>query len=212
MDGLSGEDNQVVIPLQTALRRVFNLDYLKMLYVQAQDGSQLDEAEAQISEVLRTRHRMVELEKGDDFAFQNQRVILETRLETVTSFNRATLGLGSVALLVGGIGILSAMLLSVRERRNEVGLRVAVGARRQDIMVQFLVGSLLLGILGGSVGLVVGLGVAWVVGKSTDWETAINGTALLVGLVATLSIGSIFGGFPAQQAAAMDPIEALRAE
>jgi putative ABC transport system permease protein len=212
VDGLSEEDNQVVIPLRTAMRRVFNVDHLKMIYVQARDGDRLEAAEGQISDVLRARHRLAELERSDDFAVQSQRLVLEVRLETVASFNRMTLGLGSVALLVGGIGILSVMLLSVRERRNEVGLRVAVGARRRDILIQFLVESLFLGILGGSIGVVMGLGVAWGVGRSTDWETVINGTALLVGLMATLLVGGIFGVFPAQRAAAMDPIDALRAE
>lgn len=212
VDGLSEEDNQVVIPLQTGLRRVFNLDYLKMIYVQASDGSRLEEAEAEITDILRARHRMSELERPTDFAIQNQRVILQARLETVTSFNRMTLGLGSVALLVGGIGILSVMLLSVRERRNEVGLRVAVGARRRDILIQFLVESLSLGVMGGLVGVIIGLAVAWGVGRSTEWSTVINGTAVLVGLTAALAVGAIFGVFPAQRAAGMDPIEALRAE
>jgi putative ABC transport system permease protein len=212
VDGLSGEDNQVVIPLQTAMRRVFNLDYLKMIYVQARDGDRLRAAEAQIADVLRARHGIAQPRQSDDFTIQNQRRVLEARLETVASFNRMTLGLGGVALLVGGIGILSVMLLSVRERRTEVGLRVAVGARRRDILAQFLLESLSLGILGGSVGVIIGLGLAWAVGESTEWETVINGTALLVGLIATLSVGAIFGVFPAQRAAALDPIEALRAE
>lgn len=212
VDGLSEEDNQVIIPLQTALRRVFNLDYLKMIYVQARDGTQLEATEAQIAEVLRARHRVPELGRIDDFAIQNQRVILQARLETVASFNRMTLGLGSVALLVGGIGILSVMLLSVRERRNEVGLRVAVGARRKDILTQFLVESLFLGVVGGLAGVVIGMAVAWGVGRSTEWQTVINGTAILVGLAAALGVGAVFGVFPAQQAAAMDPIDALRAE
>lgn len=212
VDGLSEEDNQVVIPLQTALRRVFNLDYLKMVYVQVRNGDRLDLAEAQIADILRVRHRIAQLERTDDFAIQNQRLILAARLETVASFNRMILALGGVALLVGGIGILSVMLLSVRERRNEVGLRVAVGARRRDILIQFLVESLFLGLLGGSVGVIVGLGVAWAVGRSTDWDTVINGTAISVGLISALGVGAVFGVFPAQRAAAMDPIEALRAE
>jgi putative ABC transport system permease protein len=212
VDGLSEEDNQVVIPLRTAMRRVFNLDYLKLIYVQVDESNLLAEAEHRISHVLRTRHRMTQLARDDDFAIQNQRVILEARLETVESFNRMTLGLGSVALFVGGIGILSVMLLSVRERRNEVGLRVAVGAKRRDILIQFLVEALLLGVAGGAVGILIGLAVAWGVGRGTEWTTVINGTALLVGLVSTMSIGTIFGVFPAQQAAAMDPIDALRAE
>ncbi|MFC1790973.1 ABC transporter permease [Gemmatimonadota bacterium] len=212
VDGLSEEDNQIVIPLQTALRRAFNLDYLKMVYVQVRDGDRLDEAQAQIGEVLRARHRVTELGRTDDFAIQNQRVILAARLETIASFRRMILGLGAVALLVGGVGILSIMLLSVRERRNEVGLRVAVGARHRDILVQFLLESLLLGTAGGSLGVALGLGVAWLVGASTQWQTAISGTTVLVGLSAALGVGVIFGVFPAQRAGALDPIDALRAE
>jgi putative ABC transport system permease protein len=212
VDGLSEEDNQVVIPLQTGLRRVFNLDYLKMIYVQALDGSRLEEAEAEITDVLRARHRMSELDRPNDFAIQNQRVILQARLETVASFNRMTLGVGSVALLLGGIGILSVMLLSVRERRNEIGLRVAVGARHRDILIQFLVESLFLGVMGGLAGVIIGILVAWGVGRSTEWSTVINGTAILVGLTSALGVGAIFGVFPAQRAASMDPIDALRAE
>ena len=212
VDGQSQEDNQVVIPLQTALRRVFNLDYLKMTYVQVTDGDRLVEAEDQISTILRARHRMVELGREDDFAIQNQRLILTARMEAISSFRRMILWLGSVALLAGGVGILSIMLLSVRERRNEVGLRVAVGARRKDILIQFLMESLFLGVAGGVVGVLLGLGASWSIAAWTDWTTRVNGVALVVGVGSALLVGVIFGVFPAQRAAAMDPIEALRAE
>jgi putative ABC transport system permease protein len=212
VDGLSEEDNQVLIPIQTAMRRAFNLDFIKMIYVQVGDGDRMGAAEEQIADVLRTRHRTGERGRGDDFAIQNQRLVLEARLETLASFRRMILGLGGVALFVGGVGILSIMLLSVRERRNEVGLRIAVGARKKDILTQFLVEALFLGTVGGAVGLILGLGVAWVVGVTTQWQTSINQTALLVGLSSTLFVGVAFGVFPAQQAAALDPIEALRAE
>ena len=212
VDGLSGEDNQVVIPLQTALRRVFNLDYLKMIYVQVTDGDRLMEAEDQISTILRDRHRMAELGKEDDFAIQNQRLVLAARMETVSSFGRMILWLGSVALLAGGVGILSIMLLSVRERRNEVGLRVAVGARRKDILTQFLVESLFLGTAGGVVGVFLGLGAAMALSYWTEWTTRVNLVAVVVGVGSALLVGVLFGVFPAQRAAALDPIEALRAE
>ncbi len=212
VDGLSEEDNQVVIPLQTALRRVFNLDYLKMIYVQVTDGDRLMEAEDQIFTILRDRHRMVELGKEDDFAIQNQRLVLAARMETISSFRRMILWLGSVALLAGGVGILSIMLLSVRERRNEVGLRVAVGARRKDILTQFLVESLFLGVAGGVVGVFLGLGAALAISYWTEWTTRVNGVAVVVGVGSALLVGVLFGVFPAQRAAALDPIEALRAE
>jgi putative ABC transport system permease protein len=212
VDGLSEEDNQVLIPIRTAMRRAFNLDFIKMIYVQVGDGDRMGAAEDQIADVLRTRHRIRERNREDDFAIQNQRLVLEARLETLASFRRMILGLGGVALFVGGVGILSIMLLSVRERRNEVGLRIAVGARKRDILTQFLVEALFLGTVGGAVGLLLGLGVAWVVGVTTQWQTSINETALFIGLVSTLFVGVAFGVFPALRAAALDPIEALRAE
>ena len=212
VDGLSEEDNQVLIPIRTALRRVFNVDYIKIVYVQVRDGDRMRLAEAQVADILRTRHRTLEFGRENDFAIQNQRVILAARLEAVTSFRRMILGLGAVAVFVGGVGILSIMLLAVRERRNEVGLRVAVGARRRDILVQFLLESLFLGTAGGAVGVALGIVVAWVVGKGTEWHTAVNGSALLVGFFSALGIGVLFGVYPAQRAAALDPIEALRAE
>ena len=139
-------------------------------------------------------------------------MILAARLQTVASFRRMILSLGAVAVLVGGVGVLSVMLLAVRERRNEIGLRVAVGARRRDILTQFLMESLFLGATGGALGVVAGLTAAWVVGASTEWHTTVNGPALLVGFLSAFGIGVLFGVYPAQRAAALDPIEALRAE
>jgi len=211
-DGLSEEDNQVIIPIQTAMRRVFNVDFINMLYVQVENRDRMEAAREQIADVLRTRHRTREFGRADDFRIQNQRVILEARLEAVASFRRMILGLGAVAIIVGGVGILSIMLLAVRERRNEVGLRVAVGARRRDILTQFLVESLLLGASGGALGVVAAIVVAWIIGASTEWTTALNGTALAVGLICSIGIGVLFGVYPAQRAAALDPIDALRAE
>jgi putative ABC transport system permease protein len=133
-------------------------------------------------------------------------------METVGSFRRLITGLGAVALVVGGVGILAIMLLSVKERTNEVGLRVAVGARRRDIRTQFLVESLLLGGSGGVVGVVAGLLVSGLVSRTTEWATAVTAPAPFVALGSALVIGIVFGVIPAQKAAGLDPIEALRAE
>ena len=212
VDGLSGEDNQVLIPLQTALRRVFNLDYLNMAYVQITDGDRLDEAQEQIAAVLRTRHRMEALGREDDFVIQNQRLILAARMEAISSFRRMIVWLGSVALLTGGMGILSIMLLSVKERRNEVGLRVAVGARKRDILTQFLLEALSLGLAGGVLGLFLGSGVSILLSTFSEWTTRLDYRAFGAGLGFALLVGVAFGVLPAQRAAALDSIEALRAE
>lgn len=211
-DGLSDEDNQVLIPVRTALRRVFNVDYINMLYVRVAERERMDAAREQVAEILRTRHRTREMARDDDFRIQNQHVILEARLEAIESFRSMTLGFGAVAVIVGGVGILAIMMLAVRERRSEVGLRVAVGARRRDILAQFLVESLLLGVSGGAVGALAAVVAAWIVGASTEWQTTLNGAALLVGIVSSLAIGVLFGVYPAQRAARLDPIDALRAE
>ncbi len=212
VDGASEEDNQIVIPIQTAMRRVFNIDHINMLYVQVDEREKMDVAREEIAHVLRTRHRTAEFGREDDFDIRNQSVFLEARLETIASFRRMIFALGAVAITVGGIGILSVMMLAVRERRNEIGLRVAVGAKRKDILIQFLLESLLLGFTGGLLGVSIAVVVAWVIGKSTDWQTAMNGTAVVVGILSALGIGVLFGVYPAQRAAVMDPIDALRAE
>jgi len=212
IDGLSEEDNQVVVPINTGLRRIFNVDWIKMIYVQVAEDALMDDAIAQMSAVLRTRHRLQETGREDDFTMQNQALVLEAEIETVASFRRMINGLGAVALIVGGVGILAIMLLSVKERTNEVGLRVAVGARRRDIRVQFLAEALMLGGLGGGVGVVLGLGAAWIIGITTEWSTTVTPGATGIALGSALLIGVVFGVIPAQKAAAMDPIEALRAE
>ncbi|MGD8868308.1 MAG: ABC transporter permease [Gemmatimonadales bacterium] len=211
VDGSAEEDNQVVVPLETALRRLFNVDYLKMIYLEVSSPALMDEAAEEVAVILRDQHRLSRHGRPDDFAIQNQRVIIEAELATVASFRRMIVGMGSMALLVGGVGILSIMILSVRERRSEIGLRVAVGARRRDIWLQFLIEAIALAVAGGSVGLVVGLGSTWVVSASTEWNAILSWTSIVVAVSATLAIGLVSGVYPAYRAAALQPIDALRA-
>jgi len=212
VDGAGQEDTQVIIPINTALRRVFNADHLKMIYLEVTNTALMDEAEEEVAAILRERHRLDRYGRPDDFKIQNQRVVMNAELATVSSFRTMITGMGAVALVVGGVGILSIMLLSVRERRSEIGLRVAVGARRRDVWLQFLLESVVLGGAGGLLGLVLGVGASWVVSVSTDWRAIVTTPSIVIALASALTVGVVFGVYPAYRAASWDPIEALRTE
>lgn len=211
VDGSAEEDNQVVVPIKTALRRLFDVDNLRMIYLEVSDPTLMDEAAEEVAVILRERHRLARYGRPDDFAIQNQRVIIEAELATVASFRRMIAGMGSMALVVGGVGILSIMLLSVRERRSEIGLRIAVGARRRDVWLQFLVEALMLAAVGGLVGLLVGLGSAWVVSASTGWNAIVTSRSMAIAVSASIAVGLVSGVYPAFRAAALQPVDALRA-
>lgn len=212
VDGLSDEDNQVVVPLATGLRRIFNVDDLKTIYVQVADAGRLESAAAEMRRVLRERHRLAEPDREDDFTIQNQAILLEAERLSVAAFQRTINALGAVALLLGGVGIFAIMLLSVKERTGEVGLRMAVGARRRDIQIQFLAEALALGGAGGVGGTAAGVAVAWIVGGTTEWSTTVTAPSLALALGSALAIGVLVGVIPANRAASLDPIQALRAE
>jgi putative ABC transport system permease protein len=209
--GASSEDRRIVVPLETAMRRVFNVESIKMVYVQADRASALSDAENQTGAVLRFRHDIARGE-SDDFVVQNQRVLLSAELAAQTAFQRLITGLGFLALIVGGVGILSIMLLSVRERRREIGLRIAVGARRRDIALQFLTEALVLAGAGGAAGLVLGYAVASVVSSATRWDARVSELPLVVAVASVFILGIGSGVLPARRAAALDPIDALQAE
>jgi len=211
VDGAAEEDNQVLVPLNTALRRLFAEDYLRMIYLEVSATALMDEAAEEVAAILRERHRLARYGRADDFTIQNQRVVIEAELAAVASFRRMIAGMGAVALVVGGVGILSIMLLSVRERRSEIGLRVAVGARRRDVRLQFLIEAVALAGAGGLLGLALGLGSAWILSVSTQWNATVTWTALATAVASAMAIGVVFGVYPASRAAGWDPIDALRA-
>lgn len=205
------EDDQILIPVTTALRRVFNVTHLTSLYVQARDERMLDSAAAQVGALLRERHR-IRAGRPDDFTIQTQAEILAAAQETSGTF---TLLLGSVAgisLFVGGVGILAMMVISVRERTKEIGVRRAVGARRRDILAQFILEAASLSLAGGLIGVVVGVAGGVAVGHVTGWPTAVSPLAVLLSVGISVVVGVFFGAYPAQRAAHLDPIVALRAE
>ncbi|HYU34491.1 MAG TPA: ABC transporter permease [Thermoanaerobaculia bacterium] len=208
----SDEDNQIIVPLRTALRRIFNVTWLSTVFVRVSDPRRMDEAEAGIGALLRERHRLGRNGKPDDFAVQNKTRFLAAQKETAESLTLLTTGLAALALLVGGAGILALMLLSVRERTGEIGLRMAVGARPRDILVQFLAEATVLALGGWFAGVAAGALGAGAVALGTEWKIGLPLPALLASLAMAAATGLGFGAFPARKASLLPPIQALSAE
>lgn len=206
------QDDQIFIPIRTALRRVFNQSHIGAIHIEAKSGDRMAAAEAEVRGLLRERHRLVRLDKPDDFTIQNQSDLIEAERETTETFTLLTGSIAAVSLLVGGIGILAIMLMSVRERTNEIGLRMAVGASRKDILVQFLFEAAALGLGGGAAGVFVGLAAALLINAATRWPTSISVPSIILAFSFSLAIGLFFGVYPARKASRLDPIEALRSE
>jgi putative ABC transport system permease protein len=207
----SDEDNQIVVPLRTALRRVFNTTWISTVFVSVRDPRRMDDAEAAIGGLLRDRHQRAG-RGGDDFAVQNKAKLLSMQQEAVQSLTLLTAGLSTIALLVGGTGILALMLLSVKERTGEIGLRMAVGARPRDILLQFLAEATALALGGWLAGVAVGALGAGAVAFGTEWKIALPLEALLASLAMAGATGLGFGAFPARKAARLPPIQALASE
>jgi putative ABC transport system permease protein len=204
------QDDLILVPLQTAMRRLLNVTHVETVYVQARTSEVLDRAEDEIGALLRERHRLAG--KPDDFTIQNQATLLRTEHETTHAL---TLLIGSVAgisLLVGGVGILAVMLISVHERTNEIGLRRAVGALRRDIRNQFLFESAMLAVAGGLLGTVTGVIAVLSVSGLGYAQAIVSWRAVAVSLGFSVVVGVVFGVYPAVRAARLEPIEALRVE
>ena len=205
------EDDQIYIPLNTAMKRLMNVTYLSQIYLQARNTEVMKPAEREIRNLLRERHRLKE-DKPDDFTIQNQLDVLEAERGTTESFTLLIGSIAGVSLLVGGVGILAVMLILVRERTNEIGVRRAVGARRKDILLQFMMEATTLSIGGGFVGILLGLLGSLLVRYATKWPVSLSVTPILVSFGFSFVVGFFFGVYPARKASRLDPIVALRAE
>jgi putative ABC transport system permease protein len=206
----SDQDGSVHIPIQTALRRVFNTTWLTSVFVSVEDRGRMSDAGSAVRELLRERHRVAE-GAPEDFAVQDQVKLLAMQQAAVEGLTLLTAGLSGVSMLVGGTGILALMFLSVRERTAEIGLRMAVGARRVDVLVQFLGEATLLAVGGWAAGAVVALlgGIALALG--TDWKVAFPSGALLASFLMALVTGLAAGALPARGASRLPPVRALAA-
>lgn len=206
------QDDQVFIPVRTALRRVFNITYINSISLEAVSREKMDTAVEEVRELLRERHRLERVNKPDDFTIQSQVDLLDAQRETTETFTTLIVSIAAVSLLVGGIGILAIMLISIRERTNEIGLRMAVGASRKDILAQFLLEAATLGIGGGAAGILIGVAGSVLIGTATRWPTSISLPSVALSFGFSLAVGLFFGVYPARKASLLDPIVALRSE
>ena len=209
--GWRNPDDQVFIPYSTAMKRVFGEDYLSSISIQANDDKLVQAAETEVTELLRKQHK-IPINKELDFHIRNQAEFMETLEESSQTFTNMILGIAVVSLVVGGIGIMNIMLVSVTERTKEIGLRKAVGAQRSDILVQFLVESTTLALVGGVVGVGVGIIGAEMVPSIWGWRTVISLMYAVLSFVVSALVGVFFGAYPAWKAAKLHPIDALRHE
>jgi putative ABC transport system permease protein len=207
------QDDVAIIPLSTALRRVLNRTYLNTIYVECVSPKDMPLATEQITALLRRRHHLQPpFDINDDFSVRSQAALLQT-LQSVTGTMTALLaGVAVVSLIVGGIGIMNIMIVSVTERTREIGLRKAMGATEHDIMAQFLTESLVVSVLGGLIGIAAGIGGSKVVGSALGTNTIVSLKAIVLSFVVAASIGLFFGIYPARKAAKLHPIDALRWE
>ncbi len=209
--GWQNPDEGIYIPLATAQFRVFGTDWVRSISVQAVSEREMDDAMAVIDQVLRREHRIRPGEAAD-FNVRNQASLMETFQETTKTFSFLLAGIALVSLVVGGIGIMNIMLVSVTERTREIGIRKALGARPRDILLQFLIEALVLCLAGGILGLALGTGGAYALQRMADWNTAVSTGAVGLAIGFSACVGLFFGLWPARRAARLDPIVALRYE
>ncbi|HEY8695930.1 MAG TPA: ABC transporter permease [Chloroflexota bacterium] len=203
------QDDVILIPFSTANRRLNNQTFVGQIVVQVADARQMDAVTAEISDLLRQRHRV---KTQDDFTVRNLNSIVQTAQGVTQTLTLLLSGVAAVSLLVGGIGIMNIMLVSVTERTREIGIRSAIGARGKDILSQFLIEAVSLSTAGGLIGIVLGVLGSFAVARLAKWNTVIAPESIVLAFVFAAAVGIFFGYYPARKASQLDPIEALRYE
>ena len=205
------QDDFVSVPVTTAQSKLYGLDSYNMILAQSVSEKDIDAATKEIKSILR-RHRDIRFGEKEDFSVQNQTQLLDVVTIITDIFTAVIAGIASISLLVGGIGIMNIMLVSVTERTREIGIRKAIGAKNRDILIQFLVESIVLSITGGIFGILFAVSVSAILSRFTALETSITVLPIIIALSFSTVIGLFFGIFPAMRAARLNPIDALRYE
>ena len=205
------QDDVVLVPYTSAMIRLTGAATFRSFSVQAEASGLVEEVKTQLTELLRQRHR-IGAGKNDDFNIRTQQEIAEMATSTSKVMTVLLGAIAGVSLMVGGIGIMNIMLVSVTERTREIGVRLAVGARGRDILMQFLIEAMILSVTGGLVGIALGIGVARTLSANFGWNTLVSPQSIVMAFAFSVAIGVFFGFYPARKAAQLDPIEALRYE
>jgi len=209
--GFANPDDQVLVPIQTARYRLIGSDRIRSISVLAPSEDDIPVTMAEVRRLLRREHRL-RPGQDDDFIIRNQADFLTTLGETTRVFTYLLAGIAAVSLLVGGIGIMNIMLVSVTERTREIGIRKALGATQKTILLQFLIEAVVLCLLGGTIGIILGAGSAIVARSAFQWNTSVGGSSVVIAFVFAAAVGILFGVWPARRAASLDAIESLRYE
>jgi putative ABC transport system permease protein len=211
VSGVADADNQILIPFTTGRFQLFGTDRLQDIWVRAASEAVLAEATWETEQALRRSHKLRQ-GQANDFTIRNQSDFLTVLSETTATFTALLAGVAAVSLLVGGIGIMNIMLVSVTERTREIGIRKALGATKKNILQQFLIEAVVLCIAGGALGVLVGGSMSIAMRRSLGWQTALSTNAIILSFAFAAAVGVVFGVWPARRAARLDPIEALRYE
>jgi putative ABC transport system permease protein len=205
------QDDFVVAPWTTVQKKLLGINYIHQVSFTARTSELVEPTAVAITRLMRVRHRSPGPEQ-DDFSVRTVEEMAATRVQMASTMNGLLMSVASVSLLVGGIGIMNIMLVSVTERTREIGVRMAVGAKTGDVLKQFLAEAVALSLVGGLAGILLGIGVSEAITKSLGWPVLITGTSILVAFAFSAAVGIFFGWYPARKAANLDPIEALRYE